>query len=57
MEDELFDENATFKATPKGLASLALSQANICDFNDPRIEPFWILFEHYMKESGYIVED
>ena len=25
--------------------------------DDPRIEPFWVLFEHYIKQNGYIVED
>ena len=42
--------------TPKGIATLCLGYANI-ECTDSEFETFWVLFEHYMKKNGYIVED
>lgn len=55
--EELEEQEERYVITPKGCACLALSQVGICEIDDPRIEPFWILFEKYMSNAGYIKEE
>ena len=42
--------------TPKGIALLCLNKAGI-EFTDSQLDTFWILFEHYMAQAGYLLED
>jgi len=51
------DEEERFKLTPKGCAIAAMLDVGLVeDLDDTRINPFWILFEHYMKNNHYIKE-
>ena len=44
--------------SPKGCAWLALKELGMLDnVSDTKFNAFWILFENYMKNAGYIQED
>ncbi len=51
------EEDVAFTITPKGIASLALRRCGLVqDYDDPRKEGFWALFQSAMKEHGYVEE-
>ena len=49
-------EEERYVLTPKGIAVLCLQDIGI-ELTDHQLDHFWILFEHYMKQFGYIRED
>lgn len=52
------EEDELYVITPKGLAALCMIQCGLVDgFSDPRIEGFWTLFEHGMKNAGFKMTD
>lgn len=55
--EQIEPEEEHYVLSPKGCAAVALSQVGICEMDDSRIEPFWILFTHYMRNCGYITEE
>lgn len=52
--NEYYDEDVIYRITPKGIASLALSDAGICDAYDERINAFWTIFVLMMEKHGYL---
>lgn len=51
-------EEIRYVLTPKGCALAAMMDVNLIDnIDDPRVNSFWILFEHYMSKGGYIKEE
>lgn len=49
-------EELAFRATPKGLLWLALSEADI-DIADDKFNRIWDRFEDCMQRTGYIADD
>lgn len=49
------EQEERYVITPKGIAWLCLKEIGI-DITDSKLDTFWILFEHYMKQNGYLEE-
>lgn len=49
-------EEERYVIAPKGIAWLCLRDANI-EFTEREFDTFWILFDHHMREHGYVVEE
>ena len=48
-------EEERYVLTPKGCATAAMLDVKLIeDIDDPRLNPFWVLFEHYMTVNGYV---
>lgn len=51
-------DEETYRVTPKGIAWLCLKLVGLLDTHqEGKFNAFWILFEEYMREAGYIVEE
>ena len=49
-------EEEKYVITPKGCAFLAMSDAEIDLISETQFDFFWIKFQEYMKNAGYIKE-
>lgn len=49
-------EEERYVITPKGIAYLCLKNIGI-ELTNSQLNAYWILFEHYMRETGYLVEE
>lgn len=53
--EEDFDENERWSLTPKGIFTVALTDAGFIEnYNDRRINAAWTIFELLMEKNGYI---
>lgn len=51
-------EEVSYKLAPKGILYAAMMDTGILDgITEGQFNACWILFEHGMKESGYVQED
>lgn len=56
LEEEMTNEQEErYVLTPKGIALVCLDHIGV-ELTDSQLNAFWILFEHYMKKNGYLVE-
>ena len=49
-------EEEKYVITPKGCAALAMFDAEIDLISETQFDFFWIKFQEYMKNAGYIKE-